>query len=154
MQTKFFKMKKITGYLSKNENIFVYFKAPSRALGCIGAFLNKDGNLLSIVNPFHTEFFVSTWVIDADKKEIEVPESFEDSLWVRLSYGQYSKKNETSTDNFVVFMIEQKEQNLLEILTYKTSTDWNSYVGYVLDKIPPLISKTVNGEPVKLRKES
>lgn len=146
-------MKKITGYLSNNGNIFVYFQNPKMLspYNLIGAFLNNEGEILCIVDPYKTRFFILSWVTDAEKKEIEIQENLEETLWANVSIGTYSDQGETSTEYFTVFMIQQEDQHKLELITYKTGTNWHSYegaVGYVSQE-PFLVSKTINGELVK-----
>lgn len=144
-------MKKVTGYVSRNGNTFVYFENPKvmDPYNWIGVFLNDQGKILSVVNPYQSKFFALSWAKDAEKKEVEVLENLEEILWQRVSVGEYSNSYKTSTEYFKVFMIQQEDQHRLEVYTYKTGTTWHSYegaVGYIPESQPFLVSKMVNGE--------
>lgn len=139
--------------MSKNGNIFVFFENP-KMTECpfIGAFVNEYLHVtgpVSIVNPYQAKLFAMTWVKDAEKKEIEVEENFENSLWEKVSLGAYVNSSETSDEYFKVFMVQQP--NKLEIFTYQIGTKWFGYEGAVgyQPQEPSLVSKLVNGEPTK-----
>lgn len=114
---------------SKEENYFVYQETPDKLspYNWVGAFINKEGELLSIVNPYKAKFYALTWAQNAETREFLLKENFFEDLWQKIFVGQYNEKikrreGDDYYEYFQKFTIQQPDW--LEEFTYHIGVSW------------------------------